>query len=209
MEGDNDLNLATIDDLTTPTTQRSSSHQHRDLVDDLGGTIDVMVVWTENAECKKSGLTVGCVLTATTENNMRGLIDLAVAETNTAYDLSGVTTQRRLVHAYRDPNYVEDTSDAFYAALSSITSTNDGVMDDVHIKRNTYGADIVAMIIDDPQYCGMAYLGPSIDLMFSVTAWNCATGYYSFGHEIGHNMVCSLFCCGSLKRIPSTMPDFA
>jgi len=27
--------------------------------------------------------------------------------------------------------------------------------------------------------------------MFSVTAWNCATGYFSFGHEIGHNMGCN------------------
>jgi hypothetical protein len=24
--------------------------------------------------------------------------------------------------------------------------------------------------------------------MYSVTAWNCATGCYSFGHEIGHNL---------------------
>ena len=200
------MNLSAIVNLTAPTTHGSSSHQHRDLVDDLGGTIDVLVVWTKKAECRKSGLTAGCTLTATTENNIRGLIDLAVAETNTAYDLSGVTTQLRLVYAYRDPNYVEATTNAFNVALSSITSTNDGVMDDVHIKRNSYGADIVAMIIDDPQYCGMAYLGPSIDLMFSVTAWNCATGYYSFGHEIGHNMVC--FCCGSSKRILSIMSNF-
>ena len=26
--------------------------------------------------------------------------------------------------------------------------------------------------------------------MFSVTAQHCATGYYSFGHEIAHNMGC-------------------
>ena len=167
-------------------------HNHRGLVaDDLGGNIDVMVVWTKKAECVKSGLAAGCTLTDITENNMRGLIDLAIAETNTAYNLSGVTTQLRLVHAYREPNYVEATTSAFSMALSSLRSTNDGIMDDVHEKRDIFGADIVAMIIDDSQYCGMAYLGPSSDLMFSVSSWNCATGYYTFGHEIGHNMGCN------------------
>ena len=24
--------------------------------------------------------------------------------------------------------------------------------------------------------------------MFSITAWNCATGYFTFGHEVGHNL---------------------
>jgi hypothetical protein len=34
----------------------------------------------------------------------------------------------------------------------------------------------------------MAWSGePSISYMFSVTQFSCATGYYSFGHEIGHN----------------------
>jgi len=27
--------------------------------------------------------------------------------------------------------------------------------------------------------------------MFSVTGWNCATGYYSFAHEIMHNLGCN------------------
>jgi hypothetical protein len=62
-------------------------------------------------------------------------------------------------------------------------------LDQAHTLRTTYGADIVALLIDDSQYCGKAWLGPSIGLMFSVTAWNCATGYYTFGHEIGHNFV--------------------
>lgn len=55
-------------------------------------------------------------------------------------------------------------------------------MNEAHTLRDEYGADLVALIIDDPQYCGIAYLGPRTDLMFSVTGWNCATGYYSFGH---------------------------
>ena len=172
--------------------------QPRDPVKDQDEVaIDTMVIWTKMAECKKSGLAVGCTLSSMTENNMRGLIDLALAETNTAFRLSGVTAQLRLVHAYREPNYVEEVFNAFGSALSSIKSKTDGVLDNVHTNRDTYGADIVAMIIDDPEHCGMAYSGPRNDLMFSVTAWNCATGFYSFGNAIGRNMV-RVLCSGSV-----------
>ena len=149
-----------------------------------------MVIWTKTAECKKSGLDAGCPLSVTTDNNMRGLIDLAIAETNTAINLSGVTTQLRLVHAYREPNYVEEVTNAFGSALTSMRSKTDGVLNDIHSMRNTYGADIVAMIIDSPdEHCGMAYSGPQSDRMFSVTAWNCVTGFYSLRHAIERNMV--------------------
>ena len=159
---------------------------HRRLADDLGGNLDVMVLWTTKAECRNSGFNQGCSLSSATKANMESLIDLAIDETNEAYTLSGVETQLRLVHSYRQENYVEN---GFSPVLNAITGTTDGVLDDVHDKRELYGADIVAIIIDDPQYCGIAWLGPSKSNMFSVTAWNCATGYYSFGHEIGHNMV--------------------
>ena len=144
---------------------------------------------TSHAECRNSGLSRGCTLTSQTKSNMLGRIDLAISETNTAYDLSGVNTELRLVHSYLHPNYTEASSDTFGTALDDITGTSDEKMDDVHAKREQYGADLVALLIDGSQYCGIAWLGPSKGNMFSVTAWNCATGYYSFGHEIGHNMV--------------------
>ena len=109
-------------------------HRRRDqVIDDLGGTLDIMVVWTKQAECRKSFLPKDCTtFNSTTENNMRGLIDLAIAETNTAYTESGINTQLRLVHAYQEPNYVEASTDKFSSALNAITITTDGVMDDVH-----------------------------------------------------------------------------
>jgi len=162
----------------------------RKLEDDLGGNLDVLVVWTANAECRNSGKSRGCVRSGQTETNIQARINLAVTETNTAYDLSGVTTQLKLVHA-EYIEYTELSSNAFGNALTQLRSTTDGIMDNVHALRTLYGADLVAMIIDDPQYCGIAYLGPSKNYMFSVTAWNCATGYYSFGHEIGHNLGCN------------------
>lgn len=122
-------------------------HHHRTnrvLYDDSGSNIDVMVVWTKQAECKVSKLATNCVLTATTESNMRGLIDLAVAETNVAFTLSGIQTSLRLVHAYRDPIYVESTI-SFATQLTELQSINDGKLDDVHTKRTLYGADMVQL----------------------------------------------------------------
>ena len=137
---------------TTSSTRGSASRidlgfgdSGRRLYDDSGSTLDIMVVWTNMAECKQSGLSVGCLLTATTEINMRGLVDLAVAETNTAYVSSGINTQLRLVHAYRDPDYVEPLS--FTTSLTDLRSQTDGKLDSIHAKRTLYGADVVAMIV--------------------------------------------------------------
>ena len=135
-----------LDTIQSPTLRRGSNHHDNDrlLFDDSGANIDVLVVWTKLAECSKAGLAPGCTVTKTTENMMRGLIDLAVAETNTAYALSGIFTSLRLVHAYRDPDYVE--GDDFQKSLEHVTTPNDGFMDSVHSKRALYGADVVHMI---------------------------------------------------------------
>ena len=117
----------------------------RRLYDDSGDTLDIMVVWTSEAECKNSRLSRFCTLDATTESNMRGLIDLAVEETNTAYSLSGIETELRLVHAYRDLDYVETSS--FSTSLRHVRSKNDSKLKSVHAKRTLYGADIVGMLI--------------------------------------------------------------
>lgn len=118
---------------------------------DDGSVIDIMVVWTRASECRNSGLGRSCSTTVTTEQNMRSLINLAVAETNTAYELSGVLTQLRLVHAYRDGSYNENN---MMDALEDITGTSDGNMDEVHAKRVQYAADAVALLVDISGSCG-------------------------------------------------------
>ena len=160
--------------------------------------IRVLVPWTEAAECAASGLSSGCVVSPTTENTMEALVQLAIEETNDAYTLSGITAQLVLAHAYRDPdNYVEyaGTRDPFTNALYDLQGTSDGKLDAAHTLRETYGADVVALLIHDPTYCGIGFYtpSPSANTMFSVTSWSCATGNYSFGHELGHNMVRSVF----------------
>merc|ERR1712157_488254 len=136
------------------------------------------------------------------------VIDLAVEETNAAYKLSGINAKLRLVFTYREPKYEEDLFDPFRVGLTHITTVDDGVMDDVHEKRKKFGADVVVFIIHDVYYCGLAWQGPSKDKMFSVIRHGCATGYFSFGHEIAHNFDCN-HDRGSLSLCNSGNYDFA
>ena len=162
-------------------------HVHRDLQGNI--VIDLLVFYTAHAKCRNANLARGCMQTATTQSSILSCINLAVTKTNDAYSLSGVNVALRLVHVAYD-SYVEATTDAFGIALGDLQSNNnDGKLDQAHTLRTTYGADVVALIIDDSQYCGIGYLGHFTNYMFSVMAWNCATGYYSFGHEIGDNFV--------------------
>ncbi len=147
---------------------------------DDGSTIDVMVVYTATARAAAGGT-----------NAMKSLIDLAVAETNQSYQNSGVTQRLRLVHAaevaYAETGSLED-------ALNCITKTTDGCIDNVHTLRNTYGADVVSFWLEDGGgSCGLGYHMDTVSASFapyafSAVARSCATGYYSFGHELGHNM---------------------
>ena len=158
------------------------SFTDRVLVDDGSNSkLDVLGLWTSYAECRRSNLTRGCNQTAQTASNMLDLFDLAIKETNDAYGLSGINAELVLVHAELVP-YTEAPSNASEVALGQLTSPSDGILDDVHNLRSQYGADIVAMIIDDDEYCGASNIGPYKSGMFSIVAWSCATGYYSFGN---------------------------
>ena len=163
-----------------PTAQNQGPEDHQRLLQTAPDhTLDVLVLYTSAARSRKGG----------TDSGMDTAIALAITETNDAYAASGVNAQLRLVHSAHT-TYTEASSDAFGAALSALRSQTDGLMDEAHALRAQYGADVVALLIDDAQYCGLGYLGPRTDLMFSVTGANCMTGYYSFGHEIGHNLGC-------------------
>ncbi len=115
---------------------------------------------------------------------MEALINLAVTETNKSYENSGLVQRIRLVHTIETSEAAND----FNTDLSALQNTNDNIFDAVDAARETYYADTVALIIEDNQYCGLGYLNSNAAYAFSVTARTCATGYFSFGHELGHNM---------------------
>ena len=144
--------------------------------------------------CSAAGLGSGGQCTDNAENLafIKGIITLAVVETNRAYELSGINTQLRLVKTHFDSTY-DDYTNTTFQTIAYLHDNGDGKLDYVHSMRDQYGADFVSMIVDTGSACGLAYMpsDPSAADAFSLVQWNCATGYYSFGHEIAHNMGCN------------------
>ena len=145
---------------------------------DSGGTIDVMVLYTPAARSAAGGTSA-----------MQALITLAVSETNTGYSQSQVTQRARLVHS-TEVSYTEVDFDTDLARLRGKT---DGYMDNIHALRDQYGADLVVLLKGGGDYCGLGYMMTSLASTFESYAFctvrlDCATGYYSFAHEMGHNM---------------------
>jgi hypothetical protein len=155
----------------------------KDVAKDDGSIIDVLIVYTPAAQAAAGGQT-----------QIETEIELAITLTNQGYANSGVTQRLRLVR--KEPiSYTErtTTSDAFTHALQDITQTTDPHMTGIHALRNTYGADMVSLWIQDSAFCGLAWLMTSESSLFESSAFSvvaeggCATSNYSFGHELGHN----------------------
>jgi hypothetical protein len=159
------------------------------LADD-GSLIDLLVMYTPSAKTEAGG--------ATAINN---LILTSVAETNMAFGRSGVNHRVRLVHAAETANWTHNGNPVnaddfdFLTAITMLKSPSDGKMDAAHTLRDTFGADAVVLLLDRTELCGRGYLMGPDDVnasfapwAFSVTHWECASGNYTFGHELGHNM---------------------
>jgi hypothetical protein len=145
---------------------------------DDGTVVDVLVVFTAEARIAAGGASA-----------ISSLIDLATSETNAAYANSGVNHTIRIVG--RQETSFSESGFSFSGTLSAAQA---GSFDGLHALRDSTGADLVVVLVDgDNSLCGLAYLMTTVSSAFasfgySVTATNCATGNYTFGHEIGHNM---------------------
>ena len=79
------------------------------------------------------------------------------------------------------------------STTSIVQDPLDGDMDSVRALRDTYAADVVSLFVENAGDCGLGYVIATVgnafeSYAFSVVKRSCATGYYSFGHELGHNM---------------------
>lgn len=141
--------------------------------DDSRARIDVMAAYTPQSLAGEGSLSA-----------LYARIALAVAETNGSYSKAGVTTRIRLVHI-EPVDYTE--SGDFQTDLNRVINPSDGHMDNVPRARNGYGADMVGLILENQQYCGLASsILANSENAYMTTSRVCATGYYSFGHELGH-----------------------
>ncbi len=111
------------------------------------------------------------------------LIELAIAETNQGYLNSGVNARVELAHA-APVNYSESGSNS--TDRSRYAATDDRVMDEVHAQRNTYLADVGVLFTEGNDGCGNGTINASASSAFVAVTADCATGNYSFGHELGH-----------------------
>ncbi len=174
--------IAEPDKLSTTTSPASTSTSTSSSVSastDTGEVMDVLVGYTPASRIANGG-----------SDGMQALIALAVAETNQAYLNSGVNTSLRLAYS-TEVSYTE--SGDIYTDIGRLTDPNDGYLDEVHALRDAYSADLVSLIEENSQYCGTGWQMTNVssafqDHAFNIVASQCATGYYTFGHELGHNM---------------------
>lgn len=143
--------------------------------------IDAMVVYTTASRAAAGG-----------QDAMEATIYLAIEDANTAYVNSNITQRLRLVHMEE----VSYTESGFLIDVNRLQNPTDGFLDNVPILRDTYAADVVGMIVEENQACGLAYdiLDPfSQGNAFESHAYatinrGCAAGNLSLAHEFGHLM---------------------
>lgn len=125
-------------------------------------------------------------------SNISNTIQLAVDELKQSFFNSNVNREIELVYV-GETNYTE--SGLSYSAsdndLTRFSGNSDGYMDEVHNLRSKHQADICVLVSDDQSLCGIARgIKVSSPYAFCLVNYDCATGYYSFAHEIAHLIGC-------------------
>ena len=128
--------------------------------------IDVLVAYTTGAK--------------NATGDIGAKIQLAIDEANQSYINSNINLRLAKVDsfevAYSEAGRPHETIVADFAANPTVTN-----------RRNASGADVAIMLINQPSYCGYANaIMANANNAYAVVHYDCATGYYSFAHEIGH-----------------------
>lgn len=153
-EGEIDSSIDQIRNSTQQIIQRASEEDKRIAV------IDVLAVWTKESECRNANMARNCKVNEHTKRAMRQTMRLALMETNIAFKKSGAYVRLRFVHTYRSKDYIEPERDPWFPspyneAIEHLRNDNDGFLDEIHAKRELYGADFVTMYMGDLSSCGI------------------------------------------------------
>lgn len=139
---------------------------------DSGDRIDVLVVYTASVRTSLGG-----------DAQAQTFAQQAIDATNTTYINSRIRQRVRLVHA----ELTDITESNFSTELSTLRGNAAAAT-----LRNSKNADLVAMLSNSTDACGIGYLmgaaGGNPNNGFTVTARTCAVGNLTFAHELGHNM---------------------
>ncbi|MBX3292774.1 MAG: hypothetical protein KF881_07780 [Acidobacteria bacterium] len=140
---------------------------------DSGDRIDVLVVYTASVRTSLGG-----------DAQAQAFAQQAIDASNGTYFNSKIRQRLRLVGAQLTA--LNETG-SFSSELSNLR--NDPATATL---RNSTNADMVAMLTNSAEACGIGYLmgapGGNPNNGFSVTARTCAVGNLTFAHELGHNM---------------------
>ncbi len=129
--------------------------------------INVIVAYTPSAEASVA--------------DINATIELAVAEANQAYSNSGIKIRLSLVDTVR----LAYTEAATFEAIVADFKDNP----EINQRRRAAHADLAALIVNRPEACGRATgIMATPSTAFAAVHYDCATGNYSFAHELGHLM---------------------
>jgi hypothetical protein len=158
-------------------TEDTRAPDSADVAADNASQIDVMVIYTAAARAAAGGTAA-----------IQAEANAAVASANQAYANNGLVQRLRLV--FTGEVSIAQTND-FSADLSALRDNPT-----VAALRNTYGADLVSLFVDNGSsaaFCGIGYLMTSNSNGFAPYGFNvverqCAGANLTFAHELGHNM---------------------
>uniref|UniRef100_A0A6U5L0Z8 Peptidase M12B domain-containing protein n=1 Tax=Corethron hystrix TaxID=216773 RepID=A0A6U5L0Z8_9STRA len=145
--------------------------------------ITVMVVYTMKAMCADAGQPYPCP--PSYRKTIESRIDLALTQTNEAMKYSRTKTMLRLVKKLM-VDY--DESSDWSNTLRKLTWKQ--LDQSIYTNRDRYRADVVHMVMAKGGYCGYGYIKTLKNDSFSISNYKCATGMYSFAHEVAHNLGC-------------------
>ena len=119
---------------------------------------------------------------------LESMIQNAVVTANQAYLNSKIGIALNLV-GLQEIAYTE--TGAIQTSLNDLRGTTDGKIDSVHQLRDQLGADIVSMISQDSDACGIGGVLTTVSTSSAYNAFNVVRtsclSQHSLAHEIGHN----------------------
>ena len=149
------------------------------LVDDPCDSIEIMVVYTKDAR-EGEGSTPA----------MEARVYFNLTLWNFAAYNSDIDARVNIVHI-AEVDYTE--SNDTQTDLDRLKNKTDMHMDNVHTLRDTYGADVVTLIVEKfDNACGQAFTMSTVDATFEDSAFSVSMrkcfGRASMAHEMTHNM---------------------
>lgn len=114
------------------------------------------------------------------------LIELAVEETNRSFIESKIdNVEVRIVHTHL--TQYDETGGQHFDHLWRMVDRGNGYMEEIPPLRDQKKADVVILIVHEPQGCGLATrVGADSEEAYAVVHHECAATSYSLAHEIGH-----------------------